>query len=312
MRDQPALNVRTVESVSMPACRAPKLWSVAALVLGCSASVAPASIHFNDRIGSCSIVNTTNSKPSNAAAKTLQAVVNQGAKLGGTTAARIVSQVVKQQSAAMLLGTSSRLSGQIRQLASDVSSAYRRCFPTSVPVERSLGSLALSGRGALAVRFNATGCNKFTREELDIGRWVGDDASSLSSGPLSFNSQSGSGGDASSQNRSLASEIPPGCWNRLTAADSATGSQAAVTTPFMSDFGYLAGPVGLTSPDQGSKLETPPVFSASKSDSNLSAATTSQNPEPTTLVVWGLLAILVAASDHSRGLRACKTLIGKV
>ena len=201
----------------------------------------------------------------------------------------------------MLANASGSVSGKLKQLASYLNGVFGTNFTTWTPFELKLGGSANGGNGALAFETNGTGSGEFTGGYLDFSLWVADSATSLLDGTFFIKPQAESGSDVLSPNRGTSSEFTLWGWNWM--HDGLPVDMAAEPSwgEFLSGLGYAGDPVNRTLPGGVSGFTAPLGIALYIVDPDPPAPEAMHNPEPATVVIWGLLAVVAIAGGCIQG-----------
>jgi hypothetical protein len=234
-----------------------------------------------------------------AATSGLNGSSENGALLNGAISSRLSGNFEGDLSGNVLSNISGGINGRLKQLASYLNGTLSTNFGTSDAFELRLGESANGGKGALAFETTGTGTGEFTGGFLDFSLYVANNTASLLDGTFFFKPQAESGSDPLSPNRG--NDFASTLWGFNWMHDGAPvdGGETTDWSSFLSGLGYT-GPSILRTPSSGPGLDAPLGIALYIVDPPAPPDGGLSNPEPTTLVIWGLLGIVGAVTFRSR------------
>jgi hypothetical protein len=221
---------------------------------------------------------------------------DNGALLSGPTTSRISGTLVGDLTGNVLSNVSGSVSGRLKELAGYLNSTLGTNFSTYTPFQLLLGGTSNGGYGAFKFETNGAGTGEFTGGYLDFSLLVGGSTASVLDGTFFFKPQAESGSDALSPNRGTSYNFSLWGWDWMHDGAPVDGATAPDWNSFLSSLGYTGDPVYRTPPDGSAALLAPLGVAMYLVDPPAST------PEPTAIVIWGLLAMV--ATTFSRRQRA--------
>jgi hypothetical protein len=255
-----------------------------ALILAFQAT-ASASVHTYYEVQQQDSIDGFSASWLHAATSGLNGSPENGALLNGAISSRLAGSFEGDLSGNVLSNISGSVNGRLKQLASYLNGKFPTSLSTSDQFELRLGGLADGGKGALAFETNGAGTGEFTGGFMDFSLFVDGNAASLLDGTFFFKPQAESGSDKLSPNRGTSYTSSLWGFNWMHDGAPVDGGPTPDWTSFLSNLGYT-GPTVLRTPAAGPALESPLGIALDFVDPPPSA------PEPTGIIVWGLLAAI--------------------
>jgi hypothetical protein len=232
-----------------------------------------------------------------------------GSLLSGPKSSCISGSLEGDLSGNTLLDISGSVTGMVKQMSGYLNSVFQTSFSPSTAFELQLGKLSTGGDGALKFETDGASTGQFTGGFLDFSLYVDGAATSLIDGTFFFKPQAETGSDKLSPNRGTSSEFTLWGWNWMHDGLPVDGRDEPDWNEFLSGsmgLGYDGPDVSRTLPNGAPGVGFPLGIALYALNADATSSAPLHNPEPGTVLIWGVLSIAAVLASRTRCSRSSR------